>query len=117
MICLRNTSCYCSVCSTGELCNNWNEAKTYEEQKKASGPREIVIVHNDSPVSSSVPNIGYETDEFVAAIYQREWYIGKVVDSDKTEVEIDFMEKKKALFHWPTKKDQIGLRCLLFCAQ
>lgn len=41
----------------------------------------------------------YSKDDFVAAVYQSAWYIGKIIDQDETEVEIDFMERNKKLYH------------------
>ncbi|WAR13566.1 hypothetical protein MAR_027746 [Mya arenaria] len=39
----------------------------------------------------------YEIGEFVAAVYDGTWFVGKVNDKDENEIEIDFMEKKKQL--------------------
>ena len=53
-----------------------------------------------------------QVNEYVAAVYEGKWYIGKVVDIDENEreVEIDFMESRKCLFQWPRIPDLIWLK-------
>jgi hypothetical protein len=48
---------------------------------------------------------------YVAAIYQRKWYIGKVFSSDESDrtVEISFMVQSKEFFKWPERSDVIWL--------
>ena len=46
----------------------------------------------------------HEIGNFVAAVYDGKWYLGRIIDEDETEYEIDFIESKKGLFQWPRKK-------------
>jgi len=47
----------------------------------------------------------------VAALYDKDWFIGKVTDIDDTdnEVEVSFMQKKKNLYQWPRNPDVIWI--------
>ena len=60
-----------------------------------------------SKEANSTPYFGL--GEFVACIYNEEWYIGEIVDIDEDEqdVEINFMEKSKELYRWPRREDKI----------
>ena len=60
-----------------------------------------------SKEANSTPSFGL--GEFVACIYNEEWYIGEIVDIDEDEqdVEINFMEKSKELYRWPRREDKI----------
>ena len=54
--------------------------------------------------------VQYDTDDWVAAMYDEKWYIGKVLHSDKDDVHIDFMKSSEnfpALFEWPSVSDKI----------
>lgn len=59
------------------------------------------------------PLIGTETSahigEYVAAVYENEWYVGKIVkvDAIEGEVEIKFMETKNNAYQWPKREDRI----------
>ncbi|KAH3858959.1 hypothetical protein DPMN_101604 [Dreissena polymorpha] len=52
----------------------------------------------------------YVINEFVAAVYQQKWYIGKVIKTDQYDIKIDFMEERKQLFRWPTRKDKLWVK-------
>ena len=50
--------------------------------------------------------------DWVAAVYERNWYVGKVqmVDSDANDAQISFMQQTNARpisFRWPTSPDEI----------
>jgi hypothetical protein len=116
------------------MCSSWSSASTYEATK-CSGNSTIdedrittdntcYTTHdNDKNIDESlvdtctkssnianVERIAYKKDDFVAAVNQKEWYIGKLVDSDDSEIEINFMQQKKQIFQWPTRKDQIWIK-------
>ena len=44
----------------------------------------------------------------VAAVYEAQWYVGRVLSVDTIdEVEITFLERKKSLFQWPSRPDVV----------
>ncbi|KAL3864474.1 hypothetical protein ACJMK2_006153 [Sinanodonta woodiana] len=53
--------------------------------------------------------IDLELDEFVAVIYDRNWFIKQILDKDPDEgdYEINFMAKAKQMYKWPTVEDRI----------
>ena len=51
-----------------------------------------------------------EGRDFVAAVYENRWYIGRVVELDNLECEISFMAKSKNLFKWPNSPDEVWIR-------
>ena len=130
----RITSCFCSRCLVGEMCSLWSPASTYEAAN-CSGTSTKDVVRNstddkgntthdndnnideslvktciESSDNADVEPVKYKKGDYVAAVYHDEWYIGKLVDCDDSEVEIDFMQQKKQLLQWPTHKDQIWIK-------
>ncbi|XP_061183299.1 uncharacterized protein LOC133191568 [Saccostrea echinata] len=99
---IKDVSCYCDECLSGNICSGWNEAVTRTVANENNALEEIVSPTGDSNVKL---NIG----DFVAAYYDVEWYVGKVVDKDDDdgEFEISFMEKRKELYRWPGKPDKL----------
>ena len=74
--------------------------------------------HQTEPVTPSSSSddasneaVTYEVGQFVSAVYDHKWYIGKIseVDETESEVEISFMEKKKQFFQWPIRPDTIWI--------
>jgi hypothetical protein len=51
-----------------------------------------------------------EGRDFVAAVYENRWYIGRVVELDNLECEISFMAKSKNLFKWLNSPDEVWIR-------
>lgn len=53
--------------------------------------------------------IKYTAGTFVACTYNSNWYIGQItdVDEEEKEVEVNFMEKSKILYRWPSRRDEI----------
>lgn len=122
---VSNTSCYCDVCLRGELCSHWKKANisrkisteeqseqqtraqniTHGETCEQSGTDDQQIVTRETNLSGSQ----FKKEEFVAAMYCGEWYIGKVLqnDEEEKELEISFMERKKENYKWPTHSDVI----------
>jgi hypothetical protein len=78
-------------------------------------PHEASGVVEELPVGTDVIQSKQEIDiaenDYVAAIYQRKWYIGKVFSSDESDrtVEISFMVQSKEFFKWPERSDVIWL--------
>ncbi|XP_013401704.1 uncharacterized protein LOC106167464 [Lingula anatina] len=131
---ISKTSCYCDICLNGGNCTNWTKANISrrsrpEASQKSSTEDQIPqeehlqnvtsgeteaqretsvdpqnVSREESPIGSEFHN-----DEYVAAIYSGEWYIGKVLQNDReeNELEISFMEKTKDNYKWPTSPDII----------
>lgn len=100
-ILVRETSCYCHDCLSGQRCNSWREDRT----RKPSVGSTSAVSNVDSVVSSTEAVVQISVS--IAAVYDSKWYVGKVLDTYDNEVEISFMEKKKMLFEWPRRVDKI----------
>lgn len=102
---VRNTSCYCDICLPGLVtCDTWREESLTIQQKKSRPEPELRI---QSELLEK--NDTYTIDEYVAAVYLDNWYIGQIrdIDTDDNTVEVSFLEKKKSLFQWPSRSDII----------
>lgn len=108
---VRQTSCYCVVCRRGNVCNGWTVHNLFVGvmEAEASGVVEELPVGTD--VIQSKQEVDIAENDYVAAIYQRKWYIGKVFSSDESDrtVEISFMVQSKEFFKWPERSDVIWL--------
>ena len=111
---VRDVSCYCAECLSGDLCNGWSEATTRTidvERHTIDVERNTIDVERNTVegmnVSCSQRNESFKIGDYVAAFYDVHWYVGKIVDTDDNEFEISFMEKKKNLYRWPSKPDEI----------
>ena len=49
----------------------------------------------------------FKIGDYEAAFDDVHWYVGKIVDTDDNESEKSLMEKKKKLYRWPSKPDEI----------
>jgi hypothetical protein len=100
---VRETSCYCDLCLSGERCNSWRKECTRKDESR--------VAENQGRSNASTKTIGVhaELNDYVAAVYESDWFIGKIVDTDVDdgEVEISFMEKTKHLYRWPGRQDKI----------
>lgn len=52
----------------------------------------------------------FQVGDYVSAVYDSAWYIGLITDSDESEIEVNFMQKKKQLFQWPNQEDLIWIK-------
>ena len=134
----RKTSCYCPVCMTGQYCSSWesfvigdcqalnknNENQEIPKEDQPLLPKQVVNTNpnetseanessndrttDDEPIDQFKPDIS----DMVAAIYDKEWYIGEVVDLDEEskEVEVKFMAKAKSMYKWPQPEDRIWVK-------
>lgn len=99
-IAVRDTSFYCLTCMKDVLngCHGWKvnrliksvneqDSRHPENTSKANETETTKPVQANEPVLL-IPDIGV----FVAAVYAREWYIGKVteVDEEEQKVQINF---------------------------
>ena len=71
-----------------------NEIVDTETEARETDPDKFVTPSKEANSTS------FGLGEFVACIYNEEWYIGEIVDIDEDEqdVEITFMEKSKELY-------------------
>ncbi|WAR18863.1 LOW QUALITY PROTEIN: hypothetical protein MAR_000701 [Mya arenaria] len=129
VIMTRETSCYCQVCISGSYCDTWKREEFKcitdmgtnsltpcistkpNEQVKSDCICERVAEISTEAVDSNKENMSVlndiEVGSFVAAVYEKAWYIGKIEakDDDDGDVQINFMENAKQMFKWPQTKD------------
>ena len=135
-IAINDTSCYCTQCIAGELCESWSTVRIEEMQTEKTGVEDTMIqdthveeshigeAHEalqDQNLKTPEPEYAsYNNGDFVAAVYQNndaKWYVGKIVDGENgDQYEITFMEQRKQLYQWPKKKDMIWVdRSSILC--
>jgi len=120
-----NVSCYCQSCVNGqsgctstqwiELALEVHDKKKNIDDVKENSPAEDPEINEKTSITQKPElenNITTESEtfdvavgSFVAATYDKKVYIGKVlqVDEDDNEVEITFMEYVRSLLQWPKK--------------
>ena len=110
VVLVRDTSCYCSDCLQGNLCDGWRREVIHEKQKQTEN-----VTERDERVDEDKEQTGgtdqseekeqtYQVGDYVAALYEHELYLGKVIDTDMDDelcYNISFLEKKKSLYQWP----------------
>jgi len=113
-VAVRSVSCHCPSCKdiATTICDGWethiihasevedNTESTHEEERETEP---------DQQEESIVPQIG----GYVAAVYDEQWYIGVVTETDESEAHIKFMSragKVEGSFKWPTPPDEIWLQ-------
>ncbi|KAH3706166.1 hypothetical protein DPMN_065547 [Dreissena polymorpha] len=107
MIAIRNTSCYCQECINPETsCKTWMDEFTINEDTNTS------IMQTQDERNSSNKNterVNVKENDYVAAKYLDNWYVGKVLDVDGEDntVKISFFEHKKKAFQWSYRPDII----------
>lgn len=102
---MRNVSCYCQNCfSNGHFhptCQGWTVLNLVSDDNL----NELVKPVDENHTAK------YAIHSFVAAIYNDEWYIGKVLEygSEDNEYNISFMRenvsKVRYRYKWPHKYD------------
>lgn len=90
----RTTSCYCTGCLTKEdFCEGW------QQHTIQFGNQDVNLNENlTSQINLNSNDISVE--EFAAAVYQGDWYIGKVcdIDHEDKEIEISFLQMRKMAY-------------------
>lgn len=114
---VRNTSCYCKICVSddSETCGTWRDETLVQKSSKPTNTDKIsnIQVETVKHISVAKPNIDpketYHVDDYVAASYLGHWYIGKIMNCDDEDntFEITFLQKRKRMFQWPTRPDEI----------
>ena len=116
----RELSCYCESCIKDERTkeHGWEEHYIQKENSTSSeivddlatSATDNVVLDN---VGDDTRELSYQKDSWVSAVYDDEWFIGKVVNQDVNEVEIDFLtlcgKYKTNKFKWPLPRDQIWI--------
>ena len=128
-IAMHEVSCYCETCIKNNMCEKWKIETTRKPQDLAvemSEEQIMDITEMPSSTATTSPELEvpqYETgpeqngiemhqihkDNYVAAIYNDDWYVGKVLELDASEndVEISFMEQHKQFYQWPRRADKL----------
>jgi len=104
-----NTSCYCHRCLLeNSNCESWGKQSLTSEQSHPS--TDFDTYNFEMPQQLNI-SFTYNVDEYVAARYDNDWYIIKVLDVDDTnnELEVTFMQNKKQKFQWPSREDIIWI--------
>lgn len=117
-VCVRNTSCYCGMCvSLDSVCETWRlecltKDKAPARRTLSDENHQLDSSSNTQQIPELSREISYSIDEYVAAHYCNQWYIGEIqdVDDDDKEIEVSFMQSKKRLFQWPTPPDIIWVK-------
>ncbi len=102
----RDVSCYCDICMTGMACDEWSSISSSRDGRA----KDDDVRGDDEPNTNPSDPIRIHPKEgdYVAAIYEGKWFVGKVLDADETdgELQITFMETKKFnMFQWPNRED------------
>lgn len=111
-------SCYCTECISNQVCksNQWTSESLIVSkkapvciEKEVENTAQTSILTNVTDESSKGPEI--LVGEYVAALYDDKTYIGKVIecDDEDDEVEITFMENVRKLLQWPKHEDRIWI--------
>ena len=118
-ILVADVSCYCQNCIDEKYCDDyWTEAHVREKMvtKDTCEQRDTDIDEmaskshrDDNMADNGSDKTLYLPEEFVAARYGKGWYVGKIlqVDEEDQDVEITFLQTEKGLFQWPSQEDII----------
>jgi hypothetical protein len=125
-IMVRETTCVCKECFTekgfvwtDENACGWRKyslTNVKATEKPSASCSLANKINTDVAKKENTESIcetpEYETGDFVAAVYEDEVYIGKIIDIDEESVQVKFMEngsKIKECLRWPTKEDIIWI--------
>ena len=129
-------SCYCDHCLQGNHCDQWQHVGLeFRQEKKKTRDMQETETSADVPPEeqqdqeeeqrqpeqdktsdvnneNSNANVRFEDltqGKFVACVYCNDWYVGQIEDSDEgeREIQVNFMERTKTLYRWPSRRDMI----------
>ncbi|WAR18386.1 hypothetical protein MAR_000224 [Mya arenaria] len=123
---VKNTSCFCEECFTdgkfNASCDGWIKHTIVQQSGKTNETDMHTDIQNEPEVildqeGRLESRSSFIENEFVAAIYNDYWYIGKVVKYDPSDdelpLQVSFMEHGKGkvcpTFKWPSKYDSIWM--------
>lgn len=99
----RHTSCFKECCNQHgipPICQGW-VCTPLEIPQPQPEPRPQPQPQSDS--------IHYDINDYIAAKYNADWYIGRILEVNPEEVKVTFMERAGSLmsytFCWPFRKD------------
>ena len=103
----RQTSCYCKICITGLFCPSWCTVKQTVTDVQHKAIAETVETEKEESLFSSL-----KVGNYVAAMYEHSWYIGKLEELDRTDKDckVNFMQHAKGLFKWPNFPDILWIK-------
>ena len=121
----REVSCNCNNCLNDvsqSTCEGWKVHELYKRPASSTmnvrpnstpekeTPNQEVNKDTDTDNSDEEP-IKLDVGEYCAALFESEWYIGVVTETNDTQgkTKINFMEevgKKEVSFRWPNKRDE-----------
>lgn len=118
---VRHMSCHCQGCnniSPEKTCEGWNTyriTKAAEHQTTESDTdvdNNMTVESDNNYQKATWQKVEVGEADFVAAVYEGSWYIGKVTSvDDDDEVQITFMEqcpgKISGIYRWPSTPDEI----------
>ena len=115
-IMVSNVSCYCEVCISGKECeaNQWSLERLYVTDKGYVETCDPGPANEPQPALEATAmseTIDVSVGRYVAARYDSKVYVGKIVDYDEedNEIEISFMQNIRKLLQWPTHEDKLWL--------
>ncbi|KAJ8047468.1 hypothetical protein HOLleu_06474 [Holothuria leucospilota] len=110
---IRHLSCYCDKCSMHpeadhqvlNMCDGWVTHNVIRCDSHADPITNVLL-------SAKGTTRLYSPDDWVAAVYDDNWFIGQVIEDDAEDVHINFMtagsgKVKQNTFKWPLIKDEI----------
>lgn len=115
------TSWYCAICLHGKYCDSWDtHSFAYTSSTETDGENVKAKTVEKSTQQQSSTDTKANTNDFVSAVYETDWYIGQIVGVDKTdnEVEVKFMTKSKILkADGHNVRIDFGYNLVIFCVQ
>ena len=121
-IAIRDVSCYCNSCLvdvTSTDCNGWEIRQVLKQRQEtmveSMETDEASLETSVTPVPevSAVSSVNVNLDDWVAAIYDKQWYLGQVTDLDPDEALVNFLTlcgKYGNSYKFPSTKDEIWIR-------
>ena len=119
-------SCYCQGCNNNlsdRACDGWSKCRISKQSTELETNKNRRDTQLEPQVHAEIENQGNENDssnaenrwqtvdidelDFVAAVYDGKWYLGKVItiDDEDDEAKINFMEqcpgKIVGIYRWP----------------
>lgn len=88
-----------------------------KRNSRVNSPHLKSRLHGHEPEKEDSTGVELQVSDFVAAVYENHWYVGKITDIDiDDEVEISFMERKKQFYQWPRRLDKLWVgRSAILC--
>ena len=111
---VNEVSCYCNSCMHGDMCPGWREENAQEPEKQNAvdeAPEREEREEREERQEEDVLEVN--TDDFVAAVYEGQLYLGKVLEVDLADeycYRITFLQKKFSQYQWPRSEDILWVK-------